>query len=112
MTDGKQQVRIDVSRAVPIFADEAMVVARIKSKKNDGKNSVSKEGHIEVLFLDQLSQPPRVLSRVAMAKATAEGLHKILGDNLAKLGVELKSKKMPKQPQKKVEKKQDKGYLG
>lgn len=111
MSDGKQ-VRIDVSRAVPIFADEAMVVARIKSKKNDGKNSVSKEGHIEVLFLDQLSQPPRVISRVAMARATAESLYKNLENNLGKLGVELKSKKMPKQPQKKSEKKSEKNYLG
>ena len=112
MTEGKQQIRVDVSRVIPIFADETLVVSRIKTKKEDGKKVLSKEGHIELIFLDQLSQPPRAISRIAMSKVTAEGLHKILGDNLEKLGIELKSRKMPKQPKKPEAKKQEKGYLG
>jgi len=114
MAEGKSQIRIDASKAIPIFADEAMVITRIKTKKEDekSKKTISKEGHLELLFLDQLSNPPRVISRVVLSKTTGENLHKVLGNNLEKLGIELKSKKMPKQ-QKKVEpKKAEKGYFG
>ncbi len=115
MTDQKQPMRVDISRVIPIFADEAMIISRIKAKKGDeknGKQSVNKEGLIEFVFLDPLTQPPRAVSRIVMSRSSAEGLHKVLGDNLEKLGVELKSKKMPKQPKPKVEKKQEKGYFG
>jgi len=112
MTEGKQQVRVDVGRVMPLFADESMVVSRIKSKIEEGKKAVQKEGLIELIFLDQLSQPPKAISRIVISRTTAEGLHKILGENLEKLGVELKSKKMPKPKKAEPVKKVQKGYLG
>ena len=115
MSDQKQQVQVDVSRVIPIFADEAMVVSRVKSKKGNDSKNVIKEGHIELIFLDQLSQPPKAISRVVISRYTAASLNSILSDNLSKLDAELKSKKMPEQP-KKVEKQEikrhDQAYLG
>jgi len=114
MVEG-QKVQVDVSRVIPIFADEVMVISRVKSKKsNDGKNVV-KEGHIELIFLDQISQPPKAISRVVVSRHTAEGLTKILSDNLSKLDAELKSKKMPEQPKAVANtstKRNDQAYLG
>jgi|GEM_PF-3086629 len=109
MPEATQQIRIDLSRVLPIYADEAMVISRIKAKK--GEKKVAKEGVIEIVFLDQLSQPPKAISRIVVPKLTAEGLHKILGENIIKLDKELRSKTVPKQ--KKAEtKKAEKNYLG
>lgn len=115
MAEGK--VQIDVSRVIPIFADEAMVVSRVKAKKNEaGNKAENKEGFIEMIFLDQLGAQARAISRIVVSKNTAAGLHKILGDNLEKLGAELKSKKLPeaakKQEKPVPDKAADKGYLG
>ncbi len=110
---GEGKIQIDVSRVIPIFADEAMVVSRVKAKK-DGEKVAGKEGHIEVIFVDQLGAQPRAISRVVMSRNTAEGLQKILSNNVEKLDAELKSKKMPQQkkPEKSEASKNDKGYLG
>lgn len=110
-----RQVQVDVSRAVPVFADEVMVVSRIKAKKESEKpnSAVSKEGFIEVIFLDQLSQPPKAISRVVLSKQTAESLHKILLENVNKMDAELKSKKLPPKPEVKEKKAdRDQKYLG
>jgi len=105
-------VRVDISRVLPVFADEVLVISRIKAKKQDGKKAASKEGYLEVVALDQLSNPPKAIARLAMPRSTAENLHRILGENLEKMGAELKSKKMPQQPKKIEPKKQEKGYFG
>ena len=115
MPDPKE-MRVDVSRVIPIFADEVMVVSRIKAKKDSEKsNSVTKEGFIEVIFLDQLSQPPKAISRVVLSKHTAESLSKILADNVGKMGAELRRKKLPpkaEKPEVKKVERTDQKYLG
>ena len=115
MADVKQ-VQVDTSKTIPIFADEAVVISRVKSRKKKDANSLDKEGHIEVMFLDQLNpQQPRAVSRIVISKNTAEGLSRILAENVQKLDAELRNKKMPKQGKKpdKVEiKKSEQDYLG
>lgn len=115
MTEQKdiRQVQVDVSRAIPVFADEVIVASKIKAfkKEGDGKH-VEKEGNIELIFLDQLSQPPKAISRIVISKSTAKGLFNILGENLEKMEKDLKDKSMPKQQPIRIEARQDKGYLG
>ena len=111
-------VQIDVSRVAPIFADEALVISRVKAKKNENGKYLDKEGFIELVFLDQISQPPRAISRVVVSKNTADGLQRILSQNVSKLEAELKSKKIPKQEKikipkaEKAEKRSEQDYLG
>lgn len=110
-------VQIDVSKVVPIFADEVMVLSRVKGKKKgDGNREkvVDKEAHIELVFLDQLSQPARAVSRIVVSKNTAAGLQKILADNVSKLEAEMKSTKTPKNKKsaEKPEVKNRTDYLG
>jgi len=108
-----RQVNVDVSRVIPVFADEVVVASRIKAyrKENDPKH-VEKEGNIEFIFLDQLSQPQKAISRVVVSKATAKGLLKVLNENIVKMETELKDRNMPKQPSIEIKPRQDKGYLG
>ena len=109
-----RQVNIDVSRVVPVFADEVIVAAKIKAfKKEEGSKQVEKEGNIELIFLDQLTHPPKAISRVVVSRSTAKGLIRVLNDNLQKMEKDLKDKNMPKPnvPQHPIQK-QDKGYLG
>ena len=96
MAEGKQ-VQIDISKVAPLFADEAVVISRIKARKKDNGKIMDKEGYIELVFLDPISQPPKAISRVVVSKNTAESLQKILSQKVSKLDAELKSKKMPKQ---------------
>ena len=97
MSDTKQ-VQIDTSKVLPIFADEVVVISKVKSLKTKDSKSLDKEGHVEIIFLDQINpQQPRAVSRIVVSKNTAESLHRILAENVQKLGVELKSKKMPVQ---------------
>jgi len=110
MTEG-QRVNVDVSRVIPLFADEVVVASKIKAHKDD-KNRVEKEGHIEIIFLDQLSNPPKAISRVVVGRATAKSLIKVLDDNVQKMEKDLKDRNMPKQPSSELRPKQDKGYLG
>jgi len=105
-----RQVQVDVSKVSPLFADEVIVAAKIKAFKQ-GEKKFGKEGNVELIFLDQMTQPPKAISRVVISMHTAAGLLKILGENIQKMEKDLKSKEMPKQPVQVVEKR-DKGYLG
>ena len=110
MTEGRQ-VNVDVSKALPLFADEILVASKIKAFK-DGKK-VEKEGIIEMIFLDQLSNPPKAISRIVVSRATARGLLKVLDENVKKMEIDLKDKSMPKMPVKvDVSKHSEKDYLG
>jgi len=111
--DQNKQIQVDVGKVSPLFADEVIVASKIKAfkRENDPKH-VEKEGNIELIFLDQLSQPPRAISRVVVSKSTAKGLLKVLNDNIQKMEIDLKDKSMPKQPSIELKPKQDKGYLG
>ena len=106
-----RQVQIDVSRIRPLFADEVLVASKIKAFKQ-GEKKIAKEGNVELIFVDQLSQPPRAISRVVVTMHTAESLLKILGDNLNKMEKDLKDKSVPKQVQMEVKKEREKNYLG
>ena len=109
-----RQVNIDVSRVIPVFADEVLVAAKIKSFKKDGDSKqFEKEGNIELIFLDQLSHPPKAISRVVVSKSTAKGLLGILNENIVKMERDLKDRHIPKQnvPQQ-MQKPDNKGYLG
>lgn len=111
MTEGQRQVNVDVSRAIPLFSDEVLVASKIKAFK-DGKK-IEKEGIIELIFLDQLSNPPKAISRIAISRATAKGLFKVLDENVQKMEKDLKDKNMPKMPMKvEVAKHSEKDYLG
>ena len=104
-------MNVDVSKALPLFADEVLVASKIKAMK-DGKK-VEKEGIIELIFLDQLSSPPRAISRVVISRATARGLLKVLDENVKKMEIDMKDKNMPKMPMKvDVSKHSEKDYLG
>ena len=105
-----QKVSVDVSRVIPIFADEVLVASRIKALKDDKK--LEKEGNVELIFLDQLSHPPKAISRVVVNRATAKSLVKVLGENIQKLEKDIKDKSLPKPNIPHAVPKQDKGYLG
>jgi len=112
MTEGQRQVNVDVSHVSPLFADEVVVASKIKAFKDD-KNRVEKEGSIELVFLDQLSNPPRAISRVVISRVTAKGLLKVLSENVQKLEKDLKDKNMPKMsPRVEAPKHSEKDYLG
>lgn len=112
MTEGQRQVNVDVSKTVPLFADEVVVASKIKAFKDD-KNRVEKEGNIELIFLDQLSNPPRAISRVVVSRVTAKSLLKVLNENVQKLEKDLKDRNMPKMPVRvEAPKHSEKDYLG
>ncbi len=106
----RPQIQVDVSRVKPLFADEVLVASKIKAFK--GEKRVEKEGNIELIFLDQLTQPPRAIARVVVSKHTADNFLRILGENVQKMDKDLKDKSMPKQQAPQIEVKKDKGYLG
>ncbi|MBU2522965.1 MAG: hypothetical protein KKE23_01590 [Nanoarchaeota archaeon] len=111
MTEGQRQVSVDVSKAVPLFADEVLIASKIKAFKDDKK--VEKEGVIELLFLDQLSSPPKAISRIVISRATAKSLLKVLDENVKKMEKDLKDKNLPKTPIKvDAPKHSEKGYFG
>jgi len=111
MTEQKEMrsVQVDVSKTKPLFADEVIVASKIKAFKDEKK--VEKEGNIELIFLDQLAVPPKAISRVVVSRHTAQGLLKILNENLQKMDKDLKDRSMPKQQVPQIQK-QEKNYLG
>lgn len=84
------------SQLKPIFADGTAIAVKIKSAKNE-KGAIEKEGQIEIIFLDMMTQQP--LGEFVIGRITAKELISGLSNTLAGLEKELSSKEMPKPPE-------------
>ena|SRR3989338_7391968 len=94
---------------VPIFADDVLIGQTIKQNK-DKDGNLEKEGTISFFFFDMMTQKP--VSKVVISRLTAQNLHKLLGDTIEKMNIEIKSNKETAVPV--VIQTQDKhvGYIG
>jgi len=101
--------KIEESDIKPWFADEILISANIKARKN--KKGIEKEGSVRLLFLSMTTKGP--IAEVVLSRFTAEKLAITLKDSLEKLDKELRNKKLPKQ-QKIIEStgKEKPGYMG
>jgi hypothetical protein len=84
-------------KSVPFFADEVLVQSGIKYNP-DKKARFKKTGIIRLGFLDMRTRS--VISDIVMSPITAENLHRILGEHVARLDRKMKAKGMPKMPEK------------
>ena len=84
------------SQLKPIFSDGTAIAVKIKAAKNE-KGGIEKEGQIEIIFLDMMTQQP--LGEFVIGKITAKELISGLSNTLVGLEKELASKEMPKPPQ-------------
>jgi hypothetical protein len=84
------------SELKPIFSDGTAIAVKIKSAKNE-KGAIEKEGQIEIIFLDMMTQMP--LGEFVIGRITAKELINGLANTLTGLEKELASKEMPKPPQ-------------
>ena len=96
MENEQLNANIATSKLQPIFADGSAIIMRVKTYK-DEKGSIEKEGHIELILLDMLTQQP--VGEFVISKNTARELIGGLSMNLANLEKELASKTMPKPPE-------------
>jgi len=80
----------------PIFADGTAIAVKIKSSKNE-KGAIEKEGQIEIIFIDMMTQQP--LGEFVIGRITAKELINGLSNTLSGLEKELASKEMPKPPE-------------
>jgi hypothetical protein len=82
----------------PLYADEIVIAHTVKAGKNkDGK--ITKEGHLQIVFIDMTTQKP--VEKIVISPLTARGLYSALGESLQKIEKDLKSKKV--ESSKKVE---------
>jgi len=88
----KKQIQIQ-PRAIPVFADEAQVVAFMKGNK-DKKARFKKDGFVRLTFMDIHRR--QTVADVVISPITAEAVMGIMANQLAELDKALKSKKMPK----------------
>jgi len=79
----------------PVFADGTAIALRVKPFKNS-KGSLEKECHMEIIFLDMVTQKP--VGAFVISKNTAQELVAGLTQNLANLEKELNNKAMPAMP--------------
>jgi hypothetical protein len=95
MANEQINANIATSKLRAVFVDNTAIAARIKAAKGP-KGEVEKEGQIEIIFLDMLTQQP--VGRFVMGKMTAKELVTGLSQNIAKMEKEVASKELPKQP--------------
>lgn len=94
MTGEQLNANIANTKLQAVFVDNTAIAARVKAAKVS-KDKVEKEGQIEIIFLDMLTQQP--VGRFVMGRLTAKELITGLVQNLSKLEKEVASKEMPKQ---------------
>ncbi len=104
----KKQIQIH-SRAVPVFADEAQVVAFMKGNK-DKKAKFKKDGFVRMTFLDITRR--QTVADVVISPVTAEVIMGIMTKQLEELNKAMKSKKMPKEKRMSLGKTEDQRYIG
>ncbi len=80
----------------PIFADSTAIAMRMKAFKN-AKGAVEKEGLLEIIFIDMVTQKP--VGEFVITKNTAKELLTGLTQHIATLEKELASKDLPKPPE-------------
>ena len=107
-SEGKKKIQLQ-PKSPPLFADEVLVQSGIKYNP-DKKARFRKSGVIRLGFLDMRTRS--VISDVVMSPITAENLFRILGEHIVKLDKNLKSKKMPKMPQKTATPTSTQSYIG
>lgn len=107
MTEDLQR-KIEQSKVKPWFADEVLISANIKARKN--KKSVDKEGYVRLLFLNMVNKEP--ISEIVLSRFTAEKLSLALKESLGKLEKEMKKKDLPKKPIIKSTAKKKPAYMG
>lgn len=95
MANEQLNANIATSKLRAIFVDNTAIAARVKAAKG-AKGEVEKEGQIEIIFIDMLTQQP--VGRFVMGKMTAKELSSGLAQNITKLEKEIASKELPKQP--------------
>lgn len=96
MANEQLNVNIATSKIKAVFVDNTAIAARVKASKNS-KGDVEKEGQIEIIFLDMLTQQP--VGRFVMGRLTTRELINGLMQNLTKLEKEVSSKDIPKPPE-------------
>lgn len=102
MADVNEQLNANISANIaaselrPIFADATAIAVRFKALKND-KGAIEKEGFLEIIFVDMLTQKP--LGEFVLTKNTAKELVTSMTVNITNLEKELASKDMPKPPE-------------
>jgi len=88
------QRKLEESDIKPWFADEVLISANIKARKN--KKSIDKEGYVRLLYLNMMNKQP--IAEIVLSRFTAEKLSLALKESLSKLDKELKNKDIPKKP--------------
>jgi len=96
MENEQLNMNIANSKLQPIYADNTAIAVKMKMSKNE-KGDVEKEGQIELIFIDMLTQQP--IGEFVIGRLTAKELITGLTQNLANLEKELKSKDIPKPPE-------------
>jgi hypothetical protein len=90
------QANILASDIKPLFADEVLIVAAVKSMDKKERGFV-KEGYVGLFFIDMTTMKP--VARVVLTPSTAEDFANVLSKNVERLLKDLKSKKpLPKKP--------------
>jgi len=86
---------LEKAKETPVYADEVMVAVQFKaSRRKEGKKEkIEKEAHVNLFFVDMFTKRP--VARVVLSRFTAQGLWKVLGDNLANIDKEMSSDKLP-----------------
>jgi len=102
------EINIDVSSAIPLFADQIAIATRFAVNK-DKKGEITKQATIEFLFVDTMTKKTvvRVDVPLCIAKVFGEGFI----ETLKKAEEDLKSKEIPKQ-QDKIVLPEGKSYFG
>lgn len=100
MANEQLNANIATSKVRAVFVDNTAIAARVKAGKTE-KGAVEKEGQIEIIFLDMLTQQP--VGRFVMGRLTTKELINGLMMNLSKLEKEIASKELPKLPQAPIE---------
>ena len=96
MANEQLNMNIAASKLQPIYADGTALVMRIKSYRNE-KGDIEKDGQVEIIFLDMLTQQP--VGEYVISKNTARELIDGLAKNLASIEKELASSELPKPPE-------------
>ena len=85
------EIKIDMSKAKPLFADRAAI--RIKaSVGKDSKGGETKTMLSELIFLDQTTP----IARIVLTQATTTDLARIMANHIKPMEEESKRKGLPK----------------
>lgn len=95
MVEPQQQVNFQMPEN-SLFADSVATALRLKAAKGE-KGEVSKEGLVEIVFVDSVRQ--KAVTSVIVTRLTVKDLIAALSQTLSNFDKEMSSKAMPKIPE-------------